>query len=146
MRHWPGSGGREQVEPMGREGPLVHGLCHRSTQPRSQRRSGEGRDFLIPQYSIVAQKEEKDPPSSTHTRPPTLTPVFRCLPLYCCYSSSQKINAFNQDITALVQAQETVEVLETRLFTKLRNEFFNWNTEIEKHFKIGECLVEFGLL
>ncbi|XP_020007585.2 interferon-induced GTP-binding protein Mx1 [Castor canadensis] len=48
-----------------------------------------------------------------------------------------KINAFNQDITALVQAQETVEVLETRLFTKLRNEFFNWNTEIEKHFKIG---------
>nr|AVL92732.1 myxovirus (influenza virus) resistance 1 [Microtus arvalis] len=46
-----------------------------------------------------------------------------------------KINAFNKDITALVQAQETIAEGESRLFTKLRNEFLKWNYYIESHFE-----------
>ncbi|XP_038201951.1 interferon-induced GTP-binding protein Mx1-like isoform X1 [Arvicola amphibius] len=46
-----------------------------------------------------------------------------------------KINAFNKDITALVQAQETISEGDSRLFTNLRNEFLEWNNYIEKHFK-----------
>ncbi|XP_029410886.1 interferon-induced GTP-binding protein Mx1 [Nannospalax galili] len=47
----------------------------------------------------------------------------------------EKINTFNKDITALVQAQETVSQGGSRLFSKLRDQFFKWNTDIEKHFK-----------
>ncbi|XP_008066755.1 interferon-induced GTP-binding protein Mx1-like, partial [Carlito syrichta] len=46
-----------------------------------------------------------------------------------------KIKAFNQDIAALVQGEETVEDEDTRLFTKLRNEFQKWSVIIEKNFK-----------
>ncbi|MEJ1282913.1 hypothetical protein NN561_013876 [Cricetulus griseus] len=45
-----------------------------------------------------------------------------------------KINAFNKDITALVQAQETVSAGGSRLFTNLRNKFLDWSNYIEKHF------------
>lgn len=58
--------------------------------------------------------------------------------LVCELSPSQKINAFNKDITAMVQAQETVSEGDSRLFTNLRNEFLNWNNYIEKHFKTSE--------
>nr|XP_048278515.1 interferon-induced GTP-binding protein Mx1-like isoform X1 [Myodes glareolus]XP_048278516.1 interferon-induced GTP-binding protein Mx1-like isoform X1 [Myodes glareolus]XP_048278517.1 interferon-induced GTP-binding protein Mx1-like isoform X1 [Myodes glareolus]XP_048278518.1 interferon-induced GTP-binding protein Mx1-like isoform X1 [Myodes glareolus]XP_048278519.1 interferon-induced GTP-binding protein Mx1-like isoform X1 [Myodes glareolus] len=50
-----------------------------------------------------------------------------------------KINAFNKDITAMVQAQETVSEGDSRLFTNLRNEFLNWNNYIEKHFKTSSA-------
>ncbi|CAO2632551.1 Interferon-induced GTP-binding protein Mx1 [Lemmus lemmus] len=49
-----------------------------------------------------------------------------------------KINAFNKDITASVQAQETISEGTSRLFTNLRNEFHNWNNYIEEHFKESE--------
>lgn len=48
-----------------------------------------------------------------------------------------KINAFNQDITALIQGEEVVREDETRLFTKLRAEFCKWESVIEKNFKAG---------
>ncbi|XP_050017989.1 interferon-induced GTP-binding protein Mx1 [Alexandromys fortis] len=48
-----------------------------------------------------------------------------------------KINAFNQDITALVQGEENVGEEESRLFNKIRGEFFSWSKEIEKHFQSG---------
>ncbi|XP_053420797.1 interferon-induced GTP-binding protein Mx1 [Nycticebus coucang] len=47
----------------------------------------------------------------------------------------EKINAFNQDITALVQGEENVGEDDTRLFTKLRNEFRKWSILIEKNFQ-----------
>ncbi|CAO2632545.1 Interferon-induced GTP-binding protein Mx1 [Lemmus lemmus] len=53
-----------------------------------------------------------------------------------------KINAFNKDITASVQAQETISEGTSRLFTNLRNEFHNWNNYIEEHFK--ESSAEIG--
>lgn len=46
-----------------------------------------------------------------------------------------KINVFNKDILSLVQAQENISWEESRLFTKLRNEFLAWNDYIEEHFK-----------
>lgn len=46
-----------------------------------------------------------------------------------------KINAFNQDITAIVQGEENVGEEECRLFNKIRGEFFLWSKEIEKHFQ-----------
>ncbi|XP_038200836.1 interferon-induced GTP-binding protein Mx1 [Arvicola amphibius] len=46
-----------------------------------------------------------------------------------------KINTFNQDITAIVQGEENVGEGECRLFTKIREEFFSWSKEIEKHFQ-----------
>ncbi|XP_040842578.1 interferon-induced GTP-binding protein Mx1-like [Ochotona curzoniae] len=48
-----------------------------------------------------------------------------------------KINAFNQDITALVQGEEVVGEKDSRLFTKLRKEFSKWNSVIEDNFKEG---------
>ncbi|XP_005370180.2 interferon-induced GTP-binding protein Mx1 [Microtus ochrogaster] len=48
-----------------------------------------------------------------------------------------KINAFNQDITAIVQGEENVGEGECRLFNKIRREFFLWSKEIEKHFQSG---------
>lgn len=62
----------------------------------------------------------------------------------CELSPSQKINAFNKDITALVQAQETISEGESRLFTNLRSEFLKWNLYIEKHFENSEY--PFGLV
>ncbi|CAH6792606.1 Mx1 [Phodopus roborovskii] len=47
----------------------------------------------------------------------------------------EKINAFNKDITALVQAQETIPAGGSRLFTNLRNEFLDWSYYIKKHFE-----------
>lgn len=55
--------------------------------------------------------------------------------LVCELSPSQKINAFNKDITALVKAQETVSGGGSWLFTNLRKEFLNWDNYIEEHFK-----------
>ncbi|XP_052014146.1 interferon-induced GTP-binding protein Mx1 [Apodemus sylvaticus] len=49
----------------------------------------------------------------------------------------EKINAFNQDITAIVQGEENVGQGECRLFTKLRTEFLLWSNEIERNFKKG---------
>nr|AVL92759.1 myxovirus (influenza virus) resistance 2 [Apodemus agrarius] len=49
----------------------------------------------------------------------------------------EKINGFNQDITAIVQGEENVGEGECRLFTRLRNEFLSWSNEIEKNFKKG---------
>ncbi|XP_069331037.1 interferon-induced GTP-binding protein Mx1 [Eulemur rufifrons] len=46
-----------------------------------------------------------------------------------------KINAFNQDIVALVQGEEIVQEEDTRLFTKLRKEFYKWSALIEDNFK-----------
>ncbi|XP_040606320.1 interferon-induced GTP-binding protein Mx1 [Mesocricetus auratus] len=46
-----------------------------------------------------------------------------------------KINAFNKDITALVQAQETVPAGGSRLFTNMRNKFLDWNNYIDEHLK-----------
>ncbi|KAM9253703.1 interferon-induced GTP-binding protein Mx1-like [Dugong dugon] len=48
-----------------------------------------------------------------------------------------KINAFTQDIFALVQGEELVGENESRLFTKIRNEFLRWSNEIEKNFQKG---------
>lgn len=49
----------------------------------------------------------------------------------------EKINAFNQDITAIVQGEENVREKECRLFNKLRKEFFLWSEEIERNFQKG---------
>ncbi|XP_052014972.1 interferon-induced GTP-binding protein Mx1 isoform X2 [Apodemus sylvaticus] len=46
-----------------------------------------------------------------------------------------KINAFNKDIMTLVQAQETTLGGDSRLFTKLRNEFLSWDNYIEEQFQ-----------
>ncbi|EDL03657.1 mCG4781 [Mus musculus] len=51
----------------------------------------------------------------------------------------EKINAFNQDITALVQGEENVAEGECRLFTRLRKEFLSWSKEIEKNFAKRLC-------
>ncbi|KAL6072489.1 hypothetical protein STEG23_030733, partial [Scotinomys teguina] len=53
-----------------------------------------------------------------------------------------KINAFNKDITALVQAQETVPGGGSRLFTNLRNEFLNWSNYIEELFKKSSAEID----
>ncbi|KAL1788811.1 interferon-induced GTP-binding protein Mx1 [Sigmodon hispidus] len=53
-----------------------------------------------------------------------------------------KIDAFNKDITALVQAQETVSGKGSRLFAKLRNEFHIWNNYIEKHFQKSSAEID----
>lgn len=49
------------------------------------------------------------------------------------------MNAFNQDILALVQGEEPVGDDGTRLFTRVRREFSTWSTVIEKNFQKGEC-------
>ncbi|KAF0886133.1 MX1 protein, partial [Crocuta crocuta] len=48
-----------------------------------------------------------------------------------------KINAFNHDISSLIQGEESVGEDESRLFTKIRNEFHKWSTVIEKKFQRG---------
>nr|Q9WVP9.2 RecName: Full=Interferon-induced GTP-binding protein Mx2; AltName: Full=Myxovirus resistance protein 2 [Mus musculus]AAH07127.1 Myxovirus (influenza virus) resistance 2 [Mus musculus] len=53
----------------------------------------------------------------------------------------EKINAFNQDITALVQGEENVAEGECRLFTRLRKEFLSWSKEIEKNFAKGYAVL-----
>lgn len=53
------------------------------------------------------------------------------------YFLIEKINAFNQDITAIVQGEENVGEGECRLFTRLRNEFLSWSKEIQKNFQQG---------
>uniref|UniRef100_A0A8D2D9Q2 Interferon-induced GTP-binding protein Mx1 n=1 Tax=Sciurus vulgaris TaxID=55149 RepID=A0A8D2D9Q2_SCIVU len=50
-----------------------------------------------------------------------------------------KINAFNQDINAVVQAEEVVGPDDIRLFTRLRKVFHKWSTLIEENFKKGGC-------
>uniref|UniRef100_H0X0Q9 MX dynamin like GTPase 1 n=1 Tax=Otolemur garnettii TaxID=30611 RepID=H0X0Q9_OTOGA len=47
----------------------------------------------------------------------------------------EKINAFNQDIIALMEGEEIVGEDDTRLFTKLRNEFRKWSILIENNFQ-----------
>lgn len=47
---------------------------------------------------------------------------------------TQKISAFNRNIMNLIQAQETVSEGDSRLFTKLRNEFLAWDDHIEEYF------------
>ncbi|XP_042115517.2 interferon-induced GTP-binding protein Mx2 [Peromyscus maniculatus bairdii] len=49
----------------------------------------------------------------------------------------EKINTFNQDITAIVQGEENVEEGECRLFNRIRNEFLLWSKDIEKNFQNG---------
>ncbi|XP_042543192.1 interferon-induced GTP-binding protein Mx2-like isoform X1 [Dipodomys spectabilis] len=49
----------------------------------------------------------------------------------------EKINAFNQDITALMQGEENVKDNETRLFTQLRKQFHAWSAKIKTTFKNG---------
>ncbi|XP_022371734.1 interferon-induced GTP-binding protein Mx1 isoform X1 [Enhydra lutris kenyoni] len=48
-----------------------------------------------------------------------------------------KINAFSQDIKSLIEGEESVGENESRLFTKIRNEFHKWSTVIEKTFQKG---------
>ncbi|KAK2491264.1 hypothetical protein MC885_015717 [Smutsia gigantea] len=48
-----------------------------------------------------------------------------------------KISTFNQDINSLIQGEESVREDETRLFTKIRNEFHKWSIVIEKNFQKG---------
>nr|AFU81311.1 myxovirus (influenza virus) resistance 1 [Miopithecus talapoin] len=48
-----------------------------------------------------------------------------------------KINAFNQDITALIQGEETVGEDDSRLFTRLRHEFHKWGIIIENNLQEG---------
>ncbi|XP_012357180.1 interferon-induced GTP-binding protein Mx1 isoform X1 [Nomascus leucogenys] len=52
-----------------------------------------------------------------------------------------KINAFNQDITALIQGEETVGEEDIRLFTRLRHEFHKWSTIIENNFQEGHKIL-----
>ncbi|XP_036059593.1 interferon-induced GTP-binding protein Mx2-like isoform X1 [Onychomys torridus] len=49
----------------------------------------------------------------------------------------EKINTFNQDITAIVQGEENVKEGECRLFNRIRHEFLSWSKEIEKNFQNG---------
>lgn len=49
----------------------------------------------------------------------------------------EKLNAFNQDISTIVQGEENVGQGECRLFTRLRSEFLLWSKEIEKNFQKG---------
>nr|ABB30240.1 cytoplasmic interferon-inducible Mx2 [Sigmodon hispidus] len=46
-----------------------------------------------------------------------------------------KINTFNQDISAIVQGEENVEEGECGLFTKILDEFFLWSNDIESDFQ-----------
>ncbi|XP_032721189.1 interferon-induced GTP-binding protein Mx1 isoform X2 [Lontra canadensis] len=48
-----------------------------------------------------------------------------------------KINAFSHDIKSLIEGEESVGENESRLFTKIRNEFHKWSTVIEKAFQKG---------
>ncbi|ERE76847.1 interferon-induced GTP-binding protein Mx2, partial [Cricetulus griseus] len=48
-----------------------------------------------------------------------------------------KINTFNEDITAIVQGEENVGEGECRLFTKIRGQFSSWSNEIEDNFQSG---------
>lgn len=52
-----------------------------------------------------------------------------------------KINAFNQDIVALIQGEEFVGEEEIRLFTKVRKEFAKWSTVIERNFQKGYDII-----
>ncbi|XP_049730862.1 interferon-induced GTP-binding protein Mx1-like [Elephas maximus indicus] len=52
-----------------------------------------------------------------------------------------KINAFNQDILALVQGEESVGENDSRLFTKIRSEFLKWSNEIERSFQDGHKIM-----
>ncbi|KAI2596276.1 MX dynamin like GTPase 1 [Homo sapiens] len=52
-----------------------------------------------------------------------------------------KVNAFNQDITALMQGEETVGEEDIRLFTRLRHEFHKWSTIIENNFQEGHKIL-----
>ncbi|XP_045758379.1 interferon-induced GTP-binding protein Mx1 [Mirounga angustirostris] len=49
----------------------------------------------------------------------------------------EKINAFNHDINSLIEGEEFVGEDESRLFTKIRNEFHKWSSVIEKKFQQG---------
>ncbi|XP_072825550.1 interferon-induced GTP-binding protein Mx1 [Vicugna pacos] len=49
----------------------------------------------------------------------------------------EKIDAFNKEITALIQGEECVGEHKSRLFTRIRSEFSKWSTVIEKHFQKG---------
>ncbi|KAL6072486.1 hypothetical protein STEG23_030730 [Scotinomys teguina] len=48
-----------------------------------------------------------------------------------------KINTFNQDITAIVQGEENVEEGECRLFNRIRAEFLLFSKEIKNNFQKG---------
>ncbi|XP_005375784.1 PREDICTED: interferon-induced GTP-binding protein Mx2-like isoform X1 [Chinchilla lanigera] len=49
----------------------------------------------------------------------------------------EKINAFNQDISAIIEGEENVGMDGTRLFARLRQQFQSWSSMIEKHFAKG---------
>nr|XP_023418271.1 interferon-induced GTP-binding protein Mx2-like isoform X3 [Cavia porcellus] len=49
----------------------------------------------------------------------------------------EKINAFNLDINAVVDGEESVGTEGSRLFAKLRRQFQLWSSMIEKHFSKG---------
>ncbi|XP_032317820.1 LOW QUALITY PROTEIN: interferon-induced GTP-binding protein Mx1 [Camelus ferus] len=49
----------------------------------------------------------------------------------------EKIDAFNKEITALIQGEECVGEHKSRLFTRIRSEFSKWSAVIEKHFQKG---------
>ncbi|XP_036059595.1 interferon-induced GTP-binding protein Mx2-like isoform X2 [Onychomys torridus] len=56
----------------------------------------------------------------------------------------EKINTFNQDITAIVQGEENVKEGECRLFNRIRHEFLSWSKEIEKNFQNEVVRVAFS--
>ncbi|XP_064332160.1 interferon-induced GTP-binding protein Mx1-like [Camelus dromedarius] len=49
----------------------------------------------------------------------------------------EKIDAFNKEITVLIQGEECVGEHKSRLFTRIRSEFSKWSAVIEKHFQKG---------
>lgn len=52
-----------------------------------------------------------------------------------------KITAFNQDISAVVQAEEVVGPQGLRLFARMRQEFYKWSTVIEQNFQKGHAVL-----
>nr|AMW93075.1 myxovirus resistance 1 protein [Sturnira lilium] len=49
----------------------------------------------------------------------------------------EKIQAFNEDIRTLIDGEEFVEEDDTRMFNKVRSEFYNWSLIVHSSFKKG---------
>lgn len=73
-----------------------------------------------------------------HETSPRPHVCLKYLHLPLCSPCWQKINAFSHDINSLIEGEESVGENDSRLFTKIRNEFHKWNTVIEKAFQKGE--------
>lgn len=107
--------------------------CH-TCSLRPPRQSGQGVGVCHPWKGA-----RRDSPAfclhETSQRPHV---CLKYLHLPLCSPCWQKINAFSHDINSLIEGEESVGENESRLFTKIRNEFHKWNTVIEKAFQKGE--------